>query len=606
MSTMNLRTRILIPVLSVTIACFSLVLGAILLSTLSRIEDDTQLLVDGTIGNATSIVLAELVPALITAENMAAIMSVTLENPPAYSREETSTFIRKFLRRDGIFATWVDTEAGIFDGRDAEYAHRGAWAANNGRFAPFWIKTDGEDEFTVIADNPYSLPEGDAEYYMLSKNSGKPSITNPYIDAEAGNVLMVSLTAPFYNPQGKFVGVAGVDIALEHLNAKLNEIRLMGRGRLALVSMNGMWATHPDHKLVNTSIGSDNFMRKGMQALKSGEIVVEKRISSLIHEDSISVFAPLVLEQAAQHWGLAFAIPTEEVYSELYRLLLLSLISIFVIAGTLWYVVHRTAIVSMRSIIEDLTDTIETVHAAASGLASKSHSLSSGSSQQSAAIENISAALEEISSMIKQNAENAAAASKLTTEAGKTIDGTHEAMQRSLKANEEISRASNETQKIVKTIDEIAFQTNLLSLNAAVEAARAGEAGAGFAVVADEVRGLSMRSAEASKRTAEMIEQTITRVNDGIDIFNETGKSIDNVIEHSQKIQQLVGQVAVSSSEQAKGIEAITTSVSEMEKVVLQNTANSKESIDATEELHDQAAKLAESLRSAKLYIFGQ
>jgi len=232
------------------------------------------------------------------------------------------------------------------------------------------------------------------------------------------------------------------------------------------------------------------------------------------------------------------------------------------------------------------------VRASSEQLAQASQGLAAGSSEQAASIEEISASLEEISGMTKQNADNAAQADKLTHAVIGSIDNAHKAMQKSLTASQEIARASGETQKIIKTIDEIAFQTNLLSLNAAVEAARAGDAGAGFAVVADEVRSLSMRSAEASRRTAELIEETITRVNDGVSVFAESGRAIDEVVEQSGKVQQLVSEIAAASNEQSKGIEQINRGVVEMEKVVQQTAANSEETASSSEELSAQAEEM--------------
>ena len=264
---------------------------------------------------------------------------------------------------------------------------------------------------------------------------------------------------------------------------------------------------------------------------------------------------------------------------------------------------------SINKAVEKISKTLLTsagyITASSKELSAGSQALASGSSEQAAAIEEISASLEEISSMVKQNADNAVQASKLTASASHAIDATNTSMQRSLAASEEIAKASNETNKIIKTIDEIAFQTNLLSLNAAVEAARAGEAGTGFAVVAGEVRGLSMRSAEASKRTAELIEQTIAKVREGIEIFNLTGKSIGEVVTQTHTIRQLVEGIASASEEQAKGIDQINRGVAEMEKVIQQNAANSEESAASTEELHAQAAEMASSASAFEAYVFG-
>jgi methyl-accepting chemotaxis protein len=258
-----------------------------------------------------------------------------------------------------------------------------------------------------------------------------------------------------------------------------------------------------------------------------------------------------------------------------------------------------------RGITERLRTDANNVTSNSKELALNSQNLASGASEQAAAVEQIAASIEEISAMVRQNADNAEMAHKLVGMARTAVDNTQSAMRRSLAANEEISKASGETYKIVKTIDEIAFQTNLLSLNAAVEAARAGEAGSGFAVVADEVRALALRSAEASKRTAEMIERTIEKVNEGVEIFKETGASIDEVVSHAYKVEQLVTEVAAASNEQAKGLEQINTGVSEMEKVIQLNAASSEQSAASTEELRAQAEEILSSVQALDQYVFG-
>jgi methyl-accepting chemotaxis protein len=153
----------------------------------------------------------------------------------------------------------------------------------------------------------------------------------------------------------------------------------------------------------------------------------------------------------------------------------------------------------------------------------------------------------------------------------------------------EITKASEETSKIIKTIDEIAFQTNLLALNAAVEAARAGEAGAGFAVVADEVRNLAMRAADAAKNTANLIEGTVKKVKDGSELVSRTNAAFKQVAGSSAKAGDLVAEISAASSEQAQGIGQINTAVTELDKVTQQNAANAEESASAAEEMSAQA-----------------
>jgi methyl-accepting chemotaxis protein len=157
---------------------------------------------------------------------------------------------------------------------------------------------------------------------------------------------------------------------------------------------------------------------------------------------------------------------------------------------------------------------------------------------------------------------------------------------------QEISQASEETSKIIKTIDEIAFQTNLLALNAAVEAARAGEAGAGFAVVADEVRNLAMRSAQAAKSTSELIEGTVKKVKGGSEIVSRTNTAFEEVARSTAKASELIGEIAVASREQAQGIGQVNSAVSEMDKVTQHTAATAEETASASEQLSAQAEQM--------------
>jgi len=171
---------------------------------------------------------------------------------------------------------------------------------------------------------------------------------------------------------------------------------------------------------------------------------------------------------------------------------------------------------------------------------------------------------------------------------------------------EDISKASEETSKIIKTIDEIAFQTNLLALNAAVEAARAGEAGAGFAVVADEVRNLAMRAASAAKDTAEMIDGTVKKVHEGVKIASTTSEAFTHVTESSKKVAQLVAEISEASKEQSEGISQVNIAITEMDSVVQRNAANSEESASAAEQMSAQAEQLKDFVDDLVLLVTGK
>jgi len=246
----------------------------------------------------------------------------------------------------------------------------------------------------------------------------------------------------------------------------------------------------------------------------------------------------------------------------------------------------------INRVVAGLTDGAGQVSSAASQVSSSSQSLAEGTSEQASSLEETSSSLEEMSSMTKQNAAHANQAKVMMMEAKKIVDNVNQHMNDMARAIVEITKSSEETGKIIKTIDEIAFQTNLLALNAAVEAARAGEAGAGFAVVADEVRNLAMRASEAAKNTSNLIENTINAVRKGNELTKLTQDAFKANMENAQNIGQLIDEIASASDEQSHGISQLNTAVAEMDKVTQSTAANAEETAASAEELNAQAEQM--------------
>ncbi|MCE5282311.1 MAG: methyl-accepting chemotaxis protein [Deltaproteobacteria bacterium] len=269
----------------------------------------------------------------------------------------------------------------------------------------------------------------------------------------------------------------------------------------------------------------------------------------------------------------------------------IALIGILGVCG-LAFVITRSITRPLSGVISGLTETADRVVAATGMMFSASQTLEEGSSRLASSLEETSTFLEEMSSMTKQNADNAGRAKAMMGDAGHIVEKVRGHMDEMNSAIVEITKTSEETGKIIKTIDEIAFQTNLLALNAAVEAARAGEAGAGFAVVADEVRNLALRAAGAAKNTNKLIENIVSAVKNGNELTRMTQEAFKENISISGKISQLVDDIATVSDGQSRGIARVNTAVLEMNNVTQSTAANAEESANAAEELNGQAEQM--------------
>ncbi len=231
-----------------------------------------------------------------------------------------------------------------------------------------------------------------------------------------------------------------------------------------------------------------------------------------------------------------------------------------------------------------------------SQVASASQALAQGSTEQASAIQQITASIDEIADKTKQNAEQANSAASLVVRAIDDVKQGNKQMQEMVTAMQDINKASESISKIIKTIDDIAFQTNILALNAAVEAARAGEAGKGFAVVAEEVRSLAAKSAEAASETAELIEDSITKVSAGSKIADDTAKALDAITNVVQESEVIINGIAESSNYQATAVSQIEQAITQVSQVVQNNSATSEECASASEELSNQASRMRELL----------
>ncbi|KGK88691.1 chemotaxis protein [Desulfosporosinus sp. HMP52] len=258
-------------------------------------------------------------------------------------------------------------------------------------------------------------------------------------------------------------------------------------------------------------------------------------------------------------------------------------------------------IVSLNEVMGEINNASSQVASGSRQVSASAQALSQGSTEQASSIEQLTASMEEISTQTRLNATNASQANELALSAQEEAVKGNEQMKGMLKAMDDINESSGNISKIIKVIDEIAFQTNILALNAAVEAARAGQHGKGFAVVAEEVRNLAARSANAAKETTALIEGSIKKVEGGTKIAKDTATALNQIVEGVTKAANLVGEIATASNEQALGINQVNQGIMQVSDVVQTNSATSEESAAASEELSSQAELLREQVNKFKL-----
>ncbi len=268
------------------------------------------------------------------------------------------------------------------------------------------------------------------------------------------------------------------------------------------------------------------------------------------------------------------------------------------------FIIRSTGLV-LRTAVTSLRQGAEQVAAASGQVSTSSQSLSQGATEQAASLEETSASMEEMASMTRQNAENSRHAAALMQGVDGKVRDSNNSLNEMVASMSAIKESSDKISRIIKTIDEIAFQTNILALNAAVEAARAGEAGMGFAVVADEVRNLAQRSAQAAKDTAVLIEESIARSAEGATRVEQVANSIRSITASVAEVKGLVDGVSTASQQQTQGIDQVSQAVAQMEKVTQTNAATAEESAAASEELNAQAAQSMEVVQQLDALVGG-
>ncbi len=444
-----------------------------------------------------------------------------------------------------------------------------------------------------VLDHDATAQLGDRDYVKRAFD-GESNISNVII-SRVINAPVVMHATPIISG-GEVYGALIARRDGVALNVMTNEIGYGDTGYAFIIGGDGTFYAHPNEENVLEQVNifdeQQKFIDLGNEIQQLGdrnEGVIRYILDNEVH---LGYIAPI----EGTNWLLGVGIEESEALQGVYAtrnniiLVVVVVIVVGVIAGVFFAKKTRADVLNKLAI--KLQSSTVSVASASNQLSSASHQLAEGSTEQAASIEETSATIEQTTSMIKQTTENTRQASALSEKAYNSTKTGTEKMTEMNQSMEEIKKSSDDIAKIIKVIDEIAFQTNILALNAAVEAARAGDAGAGFAVVAEEVRNLAGRSAKAAKDTAAMIERNINLSGKGVLISGEVGKSLEEINENVDKVSKLVSEITAASEEQSKGVEQISRAMSQIEQVTQQNAAVAQESSASSQELQSQAEDL--------------
>jgi methyl-accepting chemotaxis protein len=423
-------------------------------------------------------------------------------------------------------------------------------------------------------------------------------ISQVYPSILRGNPIFV-ISAPVKDETGAIVGVAIISPQMSFFTETfVNKVSMGKTGYLFFIDDRGMFIAHPNKDYIL----NEKIIEKS-QSITSRIIDGEKAFNETFGEEKkiyISQKINISDSNILHKWYMVFTQTEKEILaSSQYFLRLiagLGLLYILLLAICMLFISKIIIEKPVKGIAAKLQSGVNSSSSSADQMFEASRSLAEGASVQAASIEEMSSSLEEMASMTKKNAENAAKANKLSDETKLTTNQCSNAMQEMSFAIIQVNESSEKTQKIVKTIDEIAFQTNLLALNAAVEAARAGEAGSGFAVVADEVRNLAMRAAEAAKSTSDQIKDIGDKIAGARELVAKSINEFKQVDTNTAEVNNLVNDIALASNEQAQGIEQLSKAAAEIDHVIQQSAANSQEGASA-------AALLSEKSKTMKHYV---
>ena len=639
---LGLKGKLLLPITLLSVVGISSILAIILIYTGSSMKKMSAEMMSEMNQHYTSEIKGQLNSAMSSVESLMPELQKAGEAKNVDRQYFVDLFKVVLENNENILGIYTCWEPNAFDGKDAQYVGAPGHDSS-GRYIPYVVRNDSGISVEALVD--YDL-EGTGDYYQIPKKTGVSSVIDPYaytIDNES--VMVTSMVVPIMI-NGRFAGIVGADILVDTITENVKSAELFDSGYILITDSQGKIIEHPQQDLLGQSILDiiDESNRAAVSdSLMSGNSTSFETQSTLNGKTNTIMINPV--KMGGKNWLVGSVVPSSEISKPITKSLsmgiilglLIILLTIVIVFYTVNKIIKRIKVMvwaadklaegdmdidvntdsrdeignlakSLKTMAENNNEVLTNINAAAEQVAAGSKqisdssiSLSQGATEQASSIEELTASIEEIAAQTRKNTEHAHRANELAEKARENGAQGNNHMKEMLKAMDEINESSSNISKIIKVIDEIAFQTNILALNAAVEAARAGQHGKGFAVVAGEVRNLAARSANAAKETAEMIDGSINKVKGGTKIANETAGALNTIVAVTDEVASLVNDIATASNEQSIGINQINQGIMQVSQVVQSNSASSEESAAASEELSAQAKLLKQQVEKFKL-----